>query len=404
MATFGYEAVNKAGKVMKGSIDADDEAKVLAELKAKGLTVMSIKQQGALTKDIELDIGGYPKPRDLSVFCRQFVSMTKAGVSIIDALKMLGEQTENKKLKKALIQVRVDVEKGEPLAEAFRAHPKIFPSLLISMTAAGEASGSLDVAMDRMASHFEKAAKTKALVKKAMIYPIVLVVVMIAVVVVMLLVVIPSYQEMFASLDTELPKITQAMIAMSSFLKTKWFIPVAIIVIAVVAIKMYAKTDSGKHVFGKLALLIPAVKNLKQKEASSMMARTLSTMIAAGVPLVDAVGIVANTMGNIWYKEALLDARDQIMMGVPLSQPLETCGLFPPMVYHMTRIGEESGNTEEMLNKLADYYDEEVEMAVQSLMAVMEPMIIVVMALVVGVMIFSILTPMMDMYNAIDAA
>ena len=135
-----------------------------------------------------------------------------------------------------------------------------------------------------------------------------------------------------------------------------------------------------------------------------MMARTLSTMIAAGVPLVDAVGIVANTMSNIWYKEALLDARDQIMMGVPLSQPLETCGLFPPMVYHMTRIGEESGNTEDMLNKLADYYDEEVEMAVQSLMAVMEPMIIVVMALVVGVMVFSVLTPMMDMYNAIDAA
>lgn len=404
MATFGYEAVNKAGKVMKGSIDADDEAKVLAELKARGLTAMSIKKQGALTKDIEIDIGGYPKPRDLSVFCRQFVSMTKAGVSIIDALKMLGEQTENKKLKKALIQVRVDVEKGEPLAEAFRAHPKIFPSLLVSMTAAGEASGSLDVAMERMASHFEKSAKTKALVKKAMIYPIVLVVVMIAVVVIMLLVVIPSYQEMFASLDTELPKITQAMIAMSSFLKTKWFIPVAIIVAAVVAIKMYANTDSGKHVFGKLALLIPAVKNLKQKEASSMMARTLSTMIAAGVPLVDAVGIVANTMSNIWYKEALLDARDQIMMGVPLSQPLETCGLFPPMVYHMTRIGEESGNTEDMLNKLADYYDEEVEMAVQSLMAVMEPMIIVVMALVVGVMIFSVLTPMMDMYNAIDAA
>ena len=404
MATFGYEAVNKAGKVMKGSIDADDEAKVLAELKARGLTAMSIKKQGALTKDIEIDIGGYPKPRDLSVFCRQFVSMTKAGVSIIDALKMLGEQTENKKLKKALIQVRVDVEKGEPLAEAFRAHPKIFPSLLISMTAAGEASGSLDVAMERMASHFEKSAKTKSLVKKAMIYPIVLCIVMIAVVVIMLLVVIPSYQEMFASLDTELPKITQAMIAMSDFLKTKWFIPVAIIVIAVMTIKMYAKTNSGKHVFGKLALLIPAVKNLKQKEASSMMARTLSTMIAAGVPLVDAVGIVANTMGNIWYKEALLDARDQIMMGVPLSQPLETCGLFPPMVYHMTRIGEESGNTEDMLNKLADYYDEEVEMAVQSLMAVMEPMIIVVMALVVGVMVFSVLTPMMDMYNAIDAA
>ncbi len=402
MATFGYEAVNKAGKTFKGSIDAEDEAKVLAELKAKGLTVVSLKKQSALTKDINIDIGGKPKPRDLSVFCRQFVSMTKAGVSIIEALKMLSEQTENKKLKEAVTKVRVDVEKGEPLADAFSKHPKIFPSLLVNMTAAGEASGSLDVALERMATHFEKSAKTKSLVKKAMIYPMVLCIIMIVVIIIMLVVVIPSYSEMFAELDTELPAITKTMLAMSDFLKTKWFIPVAIVVALVVGLKAFSKSNTGKHVLGKLALLFPLTKNLKKKEASSMMARTLSTMIAAGVPLVEAVGIVANTMNNIWYKEALLDARDQIVMGVPLSQPLETSGLFPPMVYHMTRIGEESGNTEEMLNKLADYYDEEVEMAVQSLMAMMEPIIIVLMAIVVGVMVMSILSPMMSMYNAID--
>lgn len=404
MATFGYTAVNRAGKEIKGSIEADDEAKALMEIKAKGLTMLTIKKQNALTKDIDLDIGGYPKARDLSVFCRQFVSMTRAGVSIIDAMKMLCEQTENKKLKKALVQVRVDVEKGESLASAFRAHPKIFPSLLVNMTEAGEASGSIDIALERMAEHFEKSAKTKALIKKAMIYPIVLCVVLIAVIIVMLLVVIPSYSEMFETLDTELPAITTAMIVASDFIKNKWYIIVLIVAAVVALIKFFAGTNTGKHVFGKIALTIPAIKNLKQKEASSMMARTLSTMMAAGVPLVDAVGIVANTMENIWYKEALYDARDQITMGVPLSQPLETCGLFPPMVYHMTRIGEESGNTEDMLTKLADYYDEEVEMAVQSLMAVMEPMIIVVMALVVGVMIFSVLSPMMDLYNAIDAA
>ncbi len=404
MATFGYTAVNRAGKEIKGSIEADDEAKALMEIKAKGLTMLTIKKQNALTKDIGLDIGGYPKARDLSVFCRQFVSMTRAGVSIIDAMKMLCEQTENKKLKKALVQVRVDVEKGESLASAFRAHPKIFPSLLVNMTEAGEASGSIDIALERMAEHFEKSAKTKALIKKAMIYPIVLCVVLIAVIIVMLLVVIPSYSEMFETLDTELPAITTAMIVASDFIKNKWFIIVLIVAAVVALMKFFAGTNTGKHVFGKIALTIPAIKNLKQKEASSMMARTLSTMMAAGVPLVDAVGIVANTMENIWYKEALYDARDQITMGVPLSQPLETCGLFPPMVYHMTRIGEESGNTEDMLTKLADYYDEEVEMAVQSLMAVMEPMIIVVMALVVGVMIFSVLSPMMDLYNAIDAA
>lgn len=354
-----------------------------------------------LTKDINIDIGGAPKPRDLSVFCRQFVSMTKAGVTIIDALKMLGEQTENKKLQKAIVGVRVDVEKGEPLAEAFAKHPKVFPNLLVSMTQAGEASGSLDVAMERMAAHFEKAAKTKALIKKAMIYPVVLIVVAIAVMVVMLVVVIPSYTGMFNDLGTELPTITKIMVAASDFLKAYWYMVLAAVVAVIVLLKMYSKTNSGKHVFGKMALLIPAMKNLKQKEASSMMARTLSTLMAAGVPLTEAVGIVSNTMQNIWYKEALLDVKDQITLGVPLSQPLETCGLFPPMVYHMTRIGEESGNTEDMLTKLADYYDEEVEMAVQSLMAVMEPMIIIVMAVIVGVMVFAILSPMMSLYDSI---
>ncbi len=401
MESFGYVAVNKAGKEIKGSIEAENEAKALAEIKARGMMVVSMAKQGVLTKDISIDIGGKPKPRDLSVFCRQFVSMTKAGVSIIDALKMLSEQTENKKLQKAIVQVRVDVEKGEPLADAFAKHPKVFPNLLVSMTQAGEASGSLDVAMERMASHFEKASKTKALIKKAMIYPVVLVVVMIAVVIVMLLVVIPSYTSMFNDLDAELPAITQAMVSGSNFIKQYWYLCVAVVVGVVVACKAYAGTNSGKHVFGKLALLIPAMKNLKQKEAASMMARTLSTLMAAGVPLTESVGIVSNTMSNIWYKEALLDTRDQITLGVPLSQPLETCGLFPPMVYHMTRIGEETGNTEEMLNKLADYYDEEVEMAVQSLMAVMEPLIIVVMAVIVGVMIFSVLSPMMNLYDSI---
>ncbi len=401
MESFGYVAVNKAGKEIKGSIEAETEAKALAEIRNRGMMVVSLSRQSMLTKDINIDIGGAPKPRDLSVFCRQFVSMTKAGVTIIDALKMLGEQTENKKLQKAIVGVRVDVEKGEPLAEAFAKHPKVFPNLLVSMTQAGEASGSLDVAMERMAAHFEKAAKTKALIKKAMIYPVVLIVVAIAVMVVMLVVVIPSYTGMFNDLGTELPTITKIMVAASDFLKAYWYMVLAAVVAVIVLLKMYSKTNSGKHVFGKMALLIPAMKNLKQKEASSMMARTLSTLMAAGVPLTEAVGIVSNTMQNIWYKEALLDVKDQITLGVPLSQPLETCGLFPPMVYHMTRIGEESGNTEDMLTKLADYYDEEVEMAVQSLMAVMEPMIIIVMAVIVGVMVFAILSPMMSLYDSI---
>lgn len=402
MAAWGFVAIDKSGKEIKGSREADSEEQVLRELKAQGLIVLDVTEQNALTKDISIDIGGKPTARDLSVFCRQFASITRAGVTIIEALRMLAEATENKKMQKALMNVRADVEKGETFADSLAKHPAVFPELLIQMARAGESSGSLETSMERMAIQFEKSAKTKALVKKAMIYPIVVMIVAIAVVIVMLVVVIPSYTEMFEQLGAELPGITLAVIAMSDFVKNYWFIIIPVVVGVVFLFKAYAKTYSGKHLFGKLQLKIPAVKNLVVKNASAMMARTLSTLLTAGVPLNEAVAIVADTMTNIWFKEALKDATEQIMVGVPLSQPLQNCGLFPPMVYYMIRIGEEAGSTEEMLNKLADYYEEEVEMAVQSLMAAMEPMIIIVLAVVVGGLIAAVMAPMMTMYEALD--
>jgi type IV pilus assembly protein PilC len=402
MAAWGFVAIDKSGKEIKGSKEADSEEQVLRELKAQGLIVLDVTEQNALTKDISIDIGGKPTARDLSVFCRQFASITRAGVTIIEALRMLAEATENKKMQKALMNVRADVEKGETFADSLAKHPAVFPELLIQMARAGESSGSLETSMERMAIQFEKSAKTKALVKKAMIYPMVVMIVAIAVVIVMLLVVIPSYTDMFEQLGAELPGITLAVIAMSDFLKNYWFIIIPVVIGIVFLIKAYAKTYSGKHLFGKLQLKIPAVKNLVVKNASAMMARTLSTLLTAGVPLNEAVGIVADTMTNIWFKEALHDATEQIMVGVPLSQPLQNCGLFPPMVYYMVRIGEEAGSTEEMLNKLADYYEEEVELAVQSLMAAMEPMIIIVLAVVVGGLIAACMAPMMTMYEALD--
>lgn len=402
MAAWGFVAIDKSGKEIKGSKEADSEEQVLRELKAQGLIVLDVTEQNALTKDISIDIGGKPTARDLSVFCRQFASITRAGVTIIEALRMLAEATENKKMQKALMNVRADVEKGETFADSLAKHPAVFPELLIQMARAGESSGSLETSMERMAIQFEKSAKTKALVKKAMIYPIVVMIVAIAVVTVMLLVVIPSYTDMFEQLGAELPGITLAVIAMSDFLKNYWFIIIPVVIGIVFLIKAYAKTYSGKHLFGKLQLKIPALKNLVVKNASAMMARTLSTLLTAGVPLNEAVGIVADTMTNIWFKEALHDATEQIMVGVPLSQPLQNCGLFPPMVYYMVRIGEEAGSTEEMLNKLADYYEEEVELAVQSLMAAMEPMIIIVLAVVVGGLIAACMAPMMTMYEALD--
>lgn len=402
MAAWGFVAIDKSGKEIKGSKEADNEEQVKRELKAQGLIVLEVTEQNALTKDISFDFGGNPTPRDMAVFCRQFSSITRAGVTIIQTMSMLAEQTENKKMQKALFAVKADVEKGETFADSLAKHPKVFPELLVQMARAGEASGSLDTAMERMAVQFEKSAKTQALIKKAMIYPIVVALVAVVVVIVMLVFVIPRYMDMFAELGTELPGITVMVISMSNFIQNYWFIIIPVLVALVFAIKAYAKTPSGKHVFGKLALKIPAVANLVTKSASAQMARTLSTLLTAGVPLVEAIDIVADTMTNIWFKEALKDAVQQVIIGVPLSQPLQSCKLFPPMVYHMVGIGEEAGSTEEMLNKLADYYEEEVEMAVQSLMAAMEPMIIIVLACIVGVLIGAVMAPMVTMYSALD--
>lgn len=403
MATYGYRAITKAGKEVKGSIETDNKDFAMAELRRQELTVIDVSEQSFLTKDIDIQIGGWPKARDLSVMCRQFVSMTKAGVSILDSLKMLCEQTENKRLQDALKEVRISVEKGETLADSMAEHPKIFPGIMVNMVAAGEASGSLEIALERVATQLERSHKTQAMVKKAMIYPIAVCVVAIIVTIVMLIVVIPNYEDMFKDLGTELPWITQFYVNLSHGIINYWFIIIPVIIALVFAIRAFAKTDAGKHFFGKIALKAPLFGKLTTKSASSMMARTMSTLLGAGVPLIEAVDIVSGVMSNVYFKEAMEDAKEEITIGMPLSRPLQESGLFPPMVYQMIRIGEESGNTEEMLDKLADYYDEEVEMSVQSLMAAMEPMIIIVLAVVVGGLIAACMMPMMAMYTALDS-
>ena len=403
MATYGYEAIDASGKTLKGSLDADGIEDVKSILKSQGLILVDAKEQGILTKDINIEFNTKPKPRDLSVFCRQFVSMTKAGVTILDSLKMLTEQTENKMLRDAIDGVRANVEKGETLANSIALFPKVFPDLMVNMVAAGEASGSLDVAMERMATHFEKSAKVSALVKKAMIYPLVVLFVALGMIVVMLVLIIPKYTEMFDQLGSDLPLITVMVQKASDFLLAYWFILLPILIGAVILIKMWAGTDAGKHVLHKIKLSIPAFKNLEIKQSSSMMARTMSTLMAAGVPLIEAVEIAGNVLSNVYFKEAMQMCKEEVTIGQPFSRPLEDSGLFPPMVYHMVHIGEESGNTEEMLTKLADYYDEEVENAVQSLMAFLEPMIIIVLAGIVLVLIAACMAPMFKMYGDLNS-
>ena len=350
MSTFAYEAMNSEGKLIKGSLEADNIDRARDSVKAQGLTVVSLGASNALSKNLKFDLSKGPSVRDLSVFCRQFVSMIRAGVTILDSLQMLGESTENSKLRNAIFDVRTSTETGMTLSGAMAEFPEIFPSLLISMVTAGEASGSLDIAFDRMAKQFERTSKTQALIKKAMIYPIIVIIVAIVVVIVMLEVVIPTYTSMFAELDTELPALTKAVVAMSDGLKHYWFIILPAVAAIAFGIVTFAKTDQGKHFFGKLAIRIPLTHDITVKSASALMSRTLSTLIGAGLPLVEAVDITSGVMTNIYFREALEHAKEEITIGQPLSRPLEEAAIFPPMVYYMVRIGEETGTIEDMLN------------------------------------------------------
>lgn len=401
MAEYMYRAVSKSGKEIKGKIESETIEKAKTELKNRDLYLTEISEAGLLQRDIQFDFNKKISTRDLCLFCRQFVSLQRAGVTIIETLKMLSEATENKTFGKILTNICKNVEKGESLADSLDME-NVFPKVMIKMTAAGEASGSLDTSYERMAVQFERQAKLKGMIKKASIYPIIVCIIAVAVVIVMLNVVVPSFMGMFEDMDVEMPGITLAVVAASEFMQKFWYVVIGIIVLLVIFFKWFKSTSRGEGILAKIALKMPLFGTLTIKSASANFARTLSTMIAAGIPLVDAIDITAGTMTNYYFKKALLDAKESVIAGAPLSAPIKECGLFPPMVHHMTKIGEESGNMEEMLDKLADYYEEEVEIATQSLMAALEPMIIIILALIVMVIIGAVLAPMMTMYEGLD--
>lgn len=401
MADFAYTAIENNGREVRGSMEAESREKVDARLRSQGLIPLEIQEQNALQKDIRF--GNKVKSRDLSVFCRQFVSMLRAGVNIMDALEMLTLQTENKALSKAIEGTRKEIGKGTTLSEAMVMQGEVFPPMLINMVEAGETSGSIDQSLERMAVQFEKSSKLKGLMKKSMIYPAVLLTVLVVIVLVVVLYVIPKYMEMFAGYDFEMPALTRALMAVSDFIAGNAFLIIAVIAVLILAVARWKKTESGKQFFGKMAIRIPVFKKLNVKTYCSNFARTLSTLMQAGIPLIDAVDSVARTMTNVLYRDELLRAKEEIAKGVPLSEPLKAGGLFPPMVVHMMSIGEETGEIEEMLDKLADYYDEEVEMTTQSVLALMEPMIIIFMAGIVVLLIIAIMGPMLSLYNGVGS-
>lgn len=401
MAEFTYRAISKTGKEVKGKMESDNLEKAKAELRDRDLYPTEISEATMLQKDIEFNIGQQIKIRDLCLFCRQFVSLQRAGVTLVETLKMLSESTENKYFSKALMNVCGNVEKGESLADSFEMEGA-FPTIMIKMTSAGEASGSLDVAYERLAVQFERQAKLKGLIKKASIYPVMVCIVAVVVVIVMLKMVVPTFAGMFEDMDVQMPAITVHVINASNFMQQYWFIIIAVIVLVALGFKWFKSTSRGEGIIAKIALKLPLFGSLIVKQSAANLSRTLSTMIAAGISLVEAIDITAGTMSNYYYKEALLQAKESVIAGVPLSIPLKECGMFPPMVYHMARIGEESGNMEEMLSKLADYYEEEVETATASMMAALEPLIIIVLAAIVMVIIGSVMAPMLTMYQGLD--
>ena len=404
MSNFKYIALDRNGKEVKGTIEANDKMSANEQLKGKGLSPTKVEEEGLFDKDLSFNFGGKKKvkSRDLSVFCRQFVSITRAGVNITDALDMLAGQTENKTLKAAIEDTKLSVQKGETLARAMARQTGVFPDIMINMVEAGEATGNLETSFERVGEQMEKSTKIASMVKSAMIYPISLLVVIIGVVVAMMIMVIPTFSSMYADMGAELPALTKMLVACSDFMVNQYLIVIIVVVAVVVGIKVFKSTKAGTYFFDRIFMKAPIFGTLVVKNASANFARTLATLNASGISMIEALEITARTMKNVYFRDDVLNAREKVAEGRPLSEPLKLGGVFPNMIVQMTGIGEETGSMEEMLDTAAGYYEEEVEVATNNIAQIVQPLIIVVLAGIVGTIIMAILIPMFGMYSLAD--
>ena len=402
MPGFNYTAINRNGKRVRSSLDASSIETAKSSLRGAGYTILDIKEQTTLNRDIEIPFLGNPKAKDMAVFCRQFVSILRAGVSVASVLAMLVQQTGNKKLRAAIREMQADVEKGEALATSMRRHPKIFPAILVNMVSAGEASGNLEESFRQMELYFDRSKRTKSKVTSAMIYPCVLIVVMIIVLIVMMTKIIPNFLKTFEDMDAELPKLTLGVMAVCEWFKSWWWVPLLVLAALIVGGVLFHRTDKGKHFFGWLARKTPVVGNLTVKTACATFCRTMEVLIGSGLTLTDSMDLAASNMGNIYYLEAIRDARALVAEGTPLRESLLRTGIFPPMVSNLVGVGEETGDLQSMMGKVADYYDEEVDEATKKLLNLMEPAIIIFMAVFVVIIVLAIYLPMINMTKAFD--
>lgn len=402
MPSFSYTAVSRAGKRVKDSLESTSLENAKNSLRAAGYTILEIKELGVLDKDIELPFLGNPTAKDMAVFCRQFQSILRAGVPVSAVLSMLGQQTENKKLAAAIREMQAGIEKGETLAGSMRRHPKIFSSMLCNMIAAGEESGNLEDSFRQMEDYFDKSKRTKAAVSKAMVYPCVLIVVMIVVLILMMVKIIPSFLSTFTEMNMELPLPTKMVMAASDWFVAWWWLVAIILVVLIVGGILFNRTNRGKHFFGWITRKLPVVKDLTVRSESATFCRTLALLLGSGLSLTDSLELVAMNMNNIYFREAVQTCRAMVSVGWSLNAALRSSGLFPPMVYNLVGIGEETGDLQSMLLKTADYYDDEVEDTTQKLLSLMEPCIMLFLAVFVVIIVLAIYLPMLNMTKAYD--
>jgi type IV pilus assembly protein PilC len=401
MSVFEYTAKNStSGQILKGTMDVPTRDEVIAFVRKNRMILVSVREAPTQLR-ITLPGGGI-KTRDVVIFTRQFATMINAGLPLVQSLSILAQQTENKALKEVTKAVVYDVEAGNTLADALGKHPKAFTDLYVNMVAAGEAGGILDTILLRLATFLEKNDALVRKVKGAMVYPAVIITVAMVAVAVLLIFVIPTFSSMFASVNMELPLPTRVVIGASHILTRFWYLMAGAIVLLVFAFRSYYGTLAGRKTIDGLLLRSPVIGDLLRKSAVSRFTRTLGTLISSGVSILDGLEITAKTAGNRVIYDAIMQSRQSIAGGETIAGPLHTSGVFPPMVISMISVGEQTGGLDEMLTKIADFYDSEVDVAVSALLSLMEPIMIVVLGVVVGGMVVAMYLPIFDMVNAVQ--
>jgi type IV pilus assembly protein PilC len=397
MPNFEYTARTATGEEATGTMEASSREEVVQQLRKNRMVVVRVREKK------KRKTGARVPTRDIVVFTRQFATMVNSGLPLVQALDILAKQTENPQLSETTKQVVYDVESGNTLADALEKHPKVFTQLYVNMVAAGEAGGILDTIMLRLASFLEKNDAIVRKVKGAMVYPSVIFSVAGICILVLLIFVIPTFQVMFASVGVPLPLPTRVVIGISDFLQNFWHVLIVASVATFFAIKAYYGTDNGRLMLDKIMLKAPVMGDLLRKSAVSRFTRTLGTLLASGVSILDGLEITARTAGNRVVHDAVMDSRSSIAGGDTIAGPLERSDVFPPMVTSMIAVGEATGGLDEMLSKIADFYDDEVDTAVSTLLSLLEPIMIVFLGVIVGGMIVAMYLPIFDMINAVSA-